>query len=103
MTLCQRQSALQAGPDWSRQHLEADADWIAGALSAAFSARLEITIPPPIASSAHRWRYARSGAAGSGAIWDADRRLGLCGDWLIGPRVEAAWMSGTMLAEQIAA
>ena len=93
---------LQASPDWSRQHLEADADWVAGELSAALSARLEKTLPPPIACSAHRWRYARSGVEGSGALWDADLRLGLCGDWLIGARVEAAWMSGTMLAEQIA-
>ena len=93
---------LLASPDWSRQYLEADADWVAGELSAALSARLETTLPPPIAYSTHRWRYARSGGEGSGALWDADRRLGLCGDWLIGARVEAAWMSGTMLAEQIA-
>jgi predicted NAD/FAD-dependent oxidoreductase len=36
-------------------------------------------------------------------MWDVNRRLGLCGDWLIGPRVEAAWMSGTALAERIGA
>lgn len=93
---------LQAGPDWSRQHLEADADWVADELSAALSARLELIIPPPLACSTHRWRYARSGGEGAAALWDADRRLGLCGDWLIGARVEAAWMSGTRLAEQIA-
>ena len=92
---------LQASPDWSRQHLEADADWVAGELSAALSARLELILPPPIALSTHRWRYAHSGVAGSDAFWDADRRIGLCGDWFIGARVEAAWMSGTMLAEQM--
>ena len=93
---------LQASADWSRQHLEADADWVAGELSAALSARLELTLPPPIAVSTHRWRFARSGVAGSNAFWDADRRIGLCGDWFIGSRVEAAWMSGTVLAEQMA-
>jgi predicted NAD/FAD-dependent oxidoreductase len=92
---------LQAGPDWSRQYLEADTDWIAATLLAAFSARLGGDLPPPIACLTHRWRYARAGAEGSGALWDANRRLGLCGDWLIGPRVEAAWMSGTRLAERI--
>ena len=92
---------LQASPAWSRQHLEADADWVAGELSSAFAARLKKTLPRPIVCSAHRWRYARSGVEGSGAVWDADGRLGLCGDWLIGARVEAAWMSGTMLAELI--
>ena len=93
----------KAAPDWSRQHLEAEADWVAGELSAALSARLKLTLPRPIACSTHRWRYARSGVEGSGALWDADRRLGLCGDWFIGARIEAAWMSGTMLAEQIVA
>jgi predicted NAD/FAD-dependent oxidoreductase len=94
---------LQASPDWSRRYLEADADWVSAHLSAAFAARLERPPPPPIASSAHRWRYARSGVEGSGAYWDAGSRIGLCGDWFIGARVEAAWMSGTLLAEQIGA
>jgi len=92
---------VQAGPDWSRLYLEADADWVADALSEALAARLGVRVPQPIALSTHRWRYARSGVEGSGALWDADRRLGLCGDWLLGARVEAAWISGTSLAERI--
>jgi len=92
---------LQASSDWSQRCLEADADWVAAELRAAFSARLERPSPPPIASSAHRWRYARSGVEGSGAHWDAASRIGLCGDWFIGARVEAAWMSGTLLADRI--
>jgi predicted NAD/FAD-dependent oxidoreductase len=94
---------LQASPDWSRQHLEADADWVLAALSDALSQRLGTALASPIASSTHRWRYARAAAEGSGALWDVDRQLGLCGDWLIGARVEAAWMSGTRLGERIAA
>jgi predicted NAD/FAD-dependent oxidoreductase len=92
---------LQAGPDWSRQHLEADADWVAATLAAALSERLGIVLPAPIACRPHRWRYAHAAAEGSGALWDSDRRLGLCGDWLIGPRVESAWLSGTRLAERV--
>ena len=92
---------LQATPDWSMQHLEADADWVAAELSAALSAQLGLTLPLPIASGTHRWRYARSGVEGSGAFWNPDSGLGLCGDWFCGPRVEAAWMSGKILAEQI--
>ncbi|WP_294535960.1 FAD-dependent oxidoreductase [uncultured Rhodoblastus sp.] len=97
---------LQAGPDWSRRHLEADAEWVALALSAAFSQWLGLALPATISRGAHRWRYARAGVEsveGSGALWDADRRLGLCGDWLVGARVEGAWMSGTLLAGRIAA
>jgi predicted NAD/FAD-dependent oxidoreductase len=94
---------LQAGPTWSRLNIEANPDEVAAALSAAFAERLGTPLPSPIARSTHRWRYARAGAEGSGALWDSDRRLGLCGDWLLGPRVEAAWLSGTMLAERITA
>ena len=92
---------LQASPGWSRQSIEADDREVAAALLSGLSKRLGMDVAAPIAQAAHRWRYARSGAEGSGAIWDAEHRLGLCGDWLIGPRVEAAWMSGMALAEQI--
>lgn len=93
---------VQASPDWSRGHLEADADWVAATLKLAFSELLNAELPPCIGKASHRWRFARSGAEGSGAIFDRDVCLGLCGDWLIGPRVEAAWVSGTALAELIA-
>jgi len=94
---------LQAGPAWSREHLEADSDWVAARLSMALAQRLGIDLPQPVGLDTHRWRYARSAAGGPGAVWDPSRRLGLCGDWLIGPRVEAAWMSGTALAARITA
>jgi len=92
---------VQAAPDWSAQHLDADPDWIAVALKASFSELLDTELPPCVGLASHRWRYARSGVGGSRAIFDSDRRLGICGDWLIAPRVEAAWISGTELAELI--
>jgi predicted NAD/FAD-dependent oxidoreductase len=48
---------------------------------------------------AHRWRYALSPGTGDGALWNPDIGLGVCGDWLLGPRVECAWLSGRMLAD----
>lgn len=93
---------VQGGPVWSERHIEADVDWIAARLTEAFAEKVGVRLPIPIASTVHRWRYARSGAEGGGALWDGQRRLGLCGDWLIGPRVEAAWMSGSLLAQRIA-
>ena len=92
---------VQASPDWSRLHLEADSAWIAAALKEALSNMLATPLPPIAGEACHRWRFARCGADGSGALFDRKRRLGLCGDWLIGPRVEAAWLSGKALAEQI--
>jgi len=38
---------------------------------------------------------------GPDALWDAEARIGVAGDWLIAPRVEAAWLSGTRLARAI--
>lgn len=92
---------LQAAANWSREHLEDGRDDVERALLDAFAARLGTRLPPRLATSSHRWRYAKSGALGRGALWNPDLRLGLCGDWLIGPRVEAAWLSGRRLAALI--
>ena len=56
-------------------------------------------IAEPVAAVSHRWRYALSAGTGDGALWNRDIRLGVCGDWLLGPRVECAWLSGRMLAD----
>ena len=93
---------VQATPDWSRRHIDAHPDRVAAELLAALSAELDIELPPRICLASHLWRYARCAPGGAGAIFDPDRRLGLCGDWLIGPRVESAWLSGANLAGQIA-
>jgi renalase len=93
---------VQASPNWSRLHIEADPEWVSVMLKGALSNMLGIPLPPVAGESCHRWRFARSGADGSRALFDRNRCIGLCGDWLIGPRVEAAWLSGKALADQIA-
>jgi len=92
---------IQAGPDWSRANLERTPEEITPLLLAAFAARLDDPLPTALAATAHRWRYARSGAEGSAALWDGTLRLGVCGDWLLAPRIEAAWLSGVRLADAI--
>ena len=93
---------VQASPDWSTRRLEAPAEQIGRELLAIFEAVVGGPLPPPLHLSAHRWRYARSGDGGApGAFWDAGRKLGACGDWLLGPRVEDAWLSGRYLARMI--
>lgn len=88
---------IQGTPEWSIEHLEDRADDVAHALLASFRQCIG-RVPEAEFTAAHRWRYARSGIAGGGFRWDAASRLGLCGDWLLGPRVEAAWLSGNRLA-----
>ncbi len=92
---------IQATPDWSREHLEDEQNEVLPALLSAFAQQTGCTLPNPLVQSAHRWRYARSGSADEGALWDDTTMLGLCGDWLVGPRVEAAWLSGAQLADRI--
>ncbi|MEC8771463.1 MAG: NAD/FAD-dependent oxidoreductase, partial [Pseudomonadota bacterium] len=92
---------VQASPDWSRAHLEDEATAVETALLDQLADAIGAPLPPRLAISAHRWRFARSGAAGKEALWDAQQRIGVCGDWLIGPRVEAAYLSGLILAETV--
>lgn len=92
---------IQASPTWSAAHIEDSASDITTSLIAAFADAIGREIPSPLVTAAHRWRFARSGAAQEGAIWNRSLKLGTCGDWLIGPRVEDAWLSGRILADTI--
>ncbi|WP_419727814.1 NAD(P)/FAD-dependent oxidoreductase [Lichenicola sp.] len=94
---------IQAEADWSDAHLENRADTVLAELLAAFEQAPGVDLPAPLAATAHRWRYARSGDAGKGSLWNARLGLGVCGDWLLGPRVECAWLSGTRLAASMLA
>lgn len=90
---------LHASAAWSATHLEDDAHTVAEALTAAFMA---LGAPRPLAAIAHRWRYAKAPAREEVCLWDAGRRIGLCGDWLASGSVEGAWLSGRALAHRIA-
>jgi len=95
---------LHAGPAWTREHLEDTHEAAAAALLDALAARTGTTLPPPATLTAHRWLYARTARAlGASCLWDADARLGACGDWCLGRGIEEAWRSGRALAAEIAA
>jgi predicted NAD/FAD-dependent oxidoreductase len=52
--------------------------------------------------SVHRWRYASGAASPALAFYlNHELKLGLCGDWLHGGRVEGAWLSGHLLASTV--
>ncbi|MBI1339333.1 NAD(P)-binding protein [bacterium] len=90
---------IHASAEWSRLHLVEDAAKIGETLLEAARAFMPHTDPPTYLA-AHRWRYARvEHPVGQSFGWSPDRRIGSCGDWWIGPRVEAAWLSGRRLAE----
>ncbi len=85
---------------WSQANIEAAPDDVSAMLCAALSDALGVPIPQPVAAVSHRWRYALSAGTGDGALWNPNIGLGVCGDWLLGPRIECAWLSGRMLAER---
>jgi renalase len=92
---------VQASGTWSNEHLEHLQDEIAVLLHGELQEAAGCEIPLPIAAVAHRWRFALSSGTGDGAMWNPVMGLGACGDWLLGPRIECAWLSGRMLGAKI--
>lgn len=91
---------LHATPTFSREHLEASPEEICQALLKAFTALTGAA--PADWSRAHRWRHAQVETPAT-TLWDAAARIGICGDWCQGPRIEAAYDSGQNLAAQVLA
>ena len=90
-----------ASPDFSRARLERAADEVAPEMLARFAA-LAGTGAAPLHVAAHRWRYALTERPlGRPALWEAGAAIGVCGDWCLGGRVEAAWESGRALAGMV--
>jgi len=98
---CVERWVVQAGPTWSRAWLERSADEVGAELLHAF-AGLVGGLPATVHGAATLWREARTEQAlGEPCVWDVTSGLGLCGDWCLGARVEAAWASGDALAARI--
>jgi len=94
---------VQASGAWSSAHLEAEPDDIGRRLLQALQQHCTAeTLPPVLNLSAHRWRFAMTSGTDKGALWNPALKLGACGDWLLGPRVELAWLSGRRLGAWIA-
>lgn len=92
----------QAGPEFSQTHLEKDAAAIAALMLPLLCDRLGVATDAVTHASAHRWRYARVATPlGQPFLRNADAKLYLGGDWCIGPRIEAAWDSGTAAAADL--
>ena len=90
---------LQASAARSQETLELEKDEAARLLLAEFFEQSGLEGQAPAYLTAHRWRYALPKVKESPvALWNADQRIGLAGDWLHSPRVEGAWLSGTRLA-----
>ena len=93
---------MHADHEWTREHLEEDADAVAAELLDAFFDVLGIEPSETAWHHAHRWRYAKAKAAlKEGALYDTELGIGACGDWSAGNRVEGAFLAGMSAAGRI--
>ncbi|WP_293606349.1 NAD(P)/FAD-dependent oxidoreductase [Polaromonas sp. UBA4122] len=89
---------VQASPEWSQRHLEDDAERVKAKLLKAFTEVTGIRAEPPYAE-VHRWRHAQTTEPlGKSHAWDRKSRIGACGDWCLGHRVEDGFLSGLEMA-----
>ncbi len=93
---------VNASPQWSREHLDADARDAASLLLNEFSQAVGQGLPQPVHVEAHRWRHAFvEQPLGLPCLVDEEIAAGACGDWCIAPRVEAAFESGRSVAHSV--
>ncbi len=92
---------VQATATWSSEHLNDTPDVVWEALKQGLEDVTGTPLPEAVYGAAHRWRYALSTGMALGSLWNQNLCLGVCGDWLLGPRVECAWLSGQALARQV--
>lgn len=93
---------VHARPDWSAANLERAAADVLGDLRAALGAVAGGPLPEATFARAHRWRFALAAApAGEPCLFDAAAGVAACGDWCLGGRIEAAYLSGAAAAGRI--
>lgn len=92
---------LHANAQWSHEHLECSPSEVAEQLLANFAEATGTDLPAPSFVKAHRWRFSRPCGQSGRVIWNAELRLGACGDWCTEPSVEGAWLSGIRLADRM--
>jgi renalase len=89
---------VQASTAWSAEHLQDDQARVLAKLRKAFSEVTGIRAEPAFAT-VHSWHQAQTlDPLGPSHVWDGKQRIGLCGDWCLGHRVENAFVSGLELA-----
>lgn len=93
---------IQSSNAWADEHLEDAPESVSALLLDAASELAGTDLSGAAHQVLHRWRYAATPkAADLPFLWDEDKQLAACGDWCLGTKVEAAFRSGSALADRI--
>lgn len=101
---------LHASSDWSERNVNAEHPYIIEEMLKAFHFILQKAIPnqEPEAllkikqQTLHRWLYADCKTYLEHTFYyDQELKIGLCGDWLNGGKIQGAWLSGHDLAKKL--
>lgn len=88
--------------DWADAHSEDNREDVMQFLYEKTAAIIGHDIKSPDHIALHQWRYANAEKQKDGSHFiDKTERIGVCGDWCIQGRVEAAFISGQNLANDI--
>ena len=98
---------LHATSQWSKAHIDDENEVLAQLMLAEFTHIIQHsnTAAPPIkvdSHQLHRWLYADCERYLNNVYhYDKANKIGLCGDWLNGGKVQGAWLSGLKLAQHL--
>ena len=92
---------IQSNNDWAETHLEDDPTRIQAVLLSAASELVGQDLSGASHVGLHRWRYAATPEpAGVPFLCDEALKLAACGDWCLGSKVEAAFLSADALSKR---
>ena len=93
---------VHASNTWSQANIDLPLSIVREKMLAELAAIPALQLPTPDVCEVHRWRYAETQTClENNYILDADNRLAACGDWCMGNRVEAAFLSAQSLASAL--
>lgn len=93
---------IQTTNDWAEAHMDQNIEDLENIIIDEFRALSSNVLENIAFQKTHLWRYANTSQSGTEEyFWDSNLKIGVCGDWCIGGRVEAAFTSASNLSEKI--
>lgn len=89
-------------PEWTERYESYGQDEIQTLLYQAFIEATGGVAEPPVYKALRFWEDAKTiQISGKEYHYDAEKGIGLCGDWCLGTRLESAFLSGLAMANEI--